>query len=123
MVPVVVSQNFSTNSDDAEPVPVKSVKTKRVVRQEKPHLKQEESVSQLEVLESQSWLSTQYGDPVEFYEEKPASKQEVHYTVKVVCEDPQIYQVTTPRNAGFASTRGSDEPKVYAYPITTPDNP
>ena len=123
VVPVVVSQNFSTNSDDAEPVPVKSVKTKRVVRQEKPHLKQEESVSQLEVLESQSWLSTQYGDPVEFYEEKPASKQEVHYTVKVVCEDPQIYQVTTPRNAGFASTRGSDEPKVYAYPITTPDNP
>jgi len=98
VLPAVVSQSFSTDSDDAEPVPIESVKAKRVVHQAKPNLKQEESVSQTNVLESQSWLSTRYGDPVEFYEEKPSSKQEVQYTVVVVGDEPQIYQVTTPEN-------------------------
>jgi len=98
VLPAVVSQSFSTDSDDAEPVPIEGVKAKRVVHQAKPNLKQEESVSQTNVLESQSWLSTRYGDPVEFYEEKPSSKQEVQYTVVIVGDEPQIYQVTTPEN-------------------------
>ena len=99
VVPAVVSHSFSDYSDRAETVPTESVKTKRVVRQAKPHQKQEESISQLEVLGSQSWLSTQYGDPVEIYNEAPVSEQEEqHYTVVVVGDGPQIYQVTTPEN-------------------------
>lgn len=96
---------------------------KKVNRRAKTSSEPAESDSQLEVLESQPWLSTQYGDPVEFYEEKPSSRQEVHYTVKVVGDDPQIYQVTTPSIAGYASTHESDGAKAYAYPISTPENP
>jgi len=123
VVPAVVPPSFSEYSGKTEAVPTESVKPKRVVRKTKTHSQLTEDVSQPNVLEAQSWLSTQYGDPVEFYEEKPASRQKVYYTVKVVGDDPQIYQVTTPRIAGYASTYDSDEPKMYAYPITTPDNP
>ena len=121
VVPAVVSQNFSTDSDRAESVPTESVKAKRIIRQAKPHLKQEEDVSQLEVLETQSWLSTHYGDPVEFYDEKPSSKQEVLYTVVVVGDEPQIYHVTKPK--WEPHTESHSDNVQYAYPISTPDNP
>ena len=94
VVPAVVSQNFSTDSDRAESVPTESVKAKRVIRQAKPQQKREENISQLEALESQSWLSTQYGDPVEFYDEAPDTKQEEHYNVIVTGDAPRIYQVS-----------------------------
>jgi len=47
------------------------------------------------VWESQSWLSIQYGDPVEIYEEKPISKQEEQYFVKTTGDVPVIYRVNT----------------------------
>jgi hypothetical protein len=122
VVPAVVSQSYSTDSDDAEPVPIESVKTKRVVRQATPNQKQEESVSQLEVLESQSWLSTRYGDPVEFYEEKPSSKQKKEqYTVVVVGDEPQIYHVTTHKVERYTVSHPDDI--QHPYPISTPEKP
>lgn len=121
VVPAVVSQSYSTDSDDAEPVPIESVKTKRVVRQATPNQKQEESVSQLEVLESQSWLSTRYGDPVEFYEEKPSSKQKEQYTVVVVGDEPQIYHVTTHKVERYTVSHPDDI--QHPYPISTPEKP
>ena len=121
VVSAVVSQNFSTDSDRTESVSTESVKEKRVVRQAKSHQNQEEDVSQLEVLESQSWLSTRYGDPVEFYDEKPSSKQKVEYTVVVVGDEPQIYHVTKPK--WEPHTESHSDNVQYAYPISTPDNP
>lgn len=94
VVPAVVSQSLSEYSDKAETIPTETVKVKRVVRQAKSQQKREESISQLEALESQSWLSTQYGDPVEFYDEAPDTKQEEHYNVIVTGDAPQIYQVS-----------------------------
>lgn len=100
VIPAVVPQSFPDFSEITETVPTESVKAKRVVRQTNdcPTIK-EEDFSQPNVLESQSWLSTHYGDPVEFYNETPASEQEEqHYTVVVLGDGPQIYQVTTPDN-------------------------
>ncbi len=94
VVPAVVSQSLSEYSDKAETIPTETVKVKRVVRQAKSQQKREENISQLEALESQSWLSTQYGDPVEFYDEAPDTKQEEHYNVIVTGDAPQIYQVS-----------------------------
>ena len=94
VVPAAVSQSLSEYSDKAETIPTETVKVKRVVRQAKSHQKREENISQLEALESQSWLSTQYGDPVEFYDEAPDTKQEEHYNVIVTGDAPQIYQVS-----------------------------
>lgn len=100
VIPAVVPQSFPDFSEITETVPTENVKAKRVVRQTNdcPTIK-EEDFSQPNVLESQSWLSTHYGDPVEFYNETPASEQEEqHYTVVVLGDGPQIYQVTTPDN-------------------------
>lgn len=94
VVPAAVSQSLSEYSDKAETIPTETVKVKRVVRQAKSQQKREENISQLEALESQSWLSTQYGDPVEFYDEAPATKREEHYNVIVTGDAPQIYQVS-----------------------------
>ena len=94
VVPAAVSQSLSENSDKAETVPTENVKAKRVVRQAKSQQKREENISQLEALESQPWLSTQYGDPVEFYDKAPDTKQEEHYNVIVTGDAPQIYQVS-----------------------------
>ena len=47
------------------------------------------------VWESQSWLSIQYGAPMEIYEEKPMSKQEEQYFVKTTGDVPVIYRVNT----------------------------
>jgi len=94
VVPAAVSQSLSEYSDKAETIPTETVKVKRVVRQAKSQQKREENISQLEALESQSWLSTQYGDPVEFYDEAPDTKQEEHYNVIVTGDAPQIYQVS-----------------------------
>ena len=121
VIPAVVSPSSSEYSDKEEAVPTEGVKAKRVVRQAKPNLKQEENVSQLEVLEPQSWLSTQPGDPVEFYEEKPASRQEVQYTVKVVCDEPQIYHVTTHKVERYTVSHPDDI--QHPYPISTPEKP
>ena len=121
VVPAVVSQSFSTDSDDTEPVPIGSVKEKRVVRQVKPNQKQEESVSQLEVLESQSWLSIRYGDPVEFCDEKSASEQKVQYTVVILDDEPQIYHVTKSKWEPY--TEGHFDKAKYPYRISTPENP
>ena len=122
VVPAVVSPSFSEHSDVADTVPPERGKAKRAVRQAKPHSKQEESVSQLDVLESQSWLATQYGDPVEFHEETPATKQEVHYTVRVVCDDPQVYQVTT-KPKWVPHTGSHPDDAQYPYPVSTPEKP
>ena len=121
VVPVLVSQSFSTVSDDAVAVPTESVKAKSVVRQNKTHSQPMEDVPQLDVLESQSWLSTRYGDPVEFYEEKTSSEQEVQYTVVIVGDDPQVYHVTKPKGALHIGSYSDD--KQYPYRITTPENP
>ena len=94
VVPAVVSQSLSENSDKAETVPTENVKAKRAVRQTKTHSQHTDEVSQPNVLESQSWLSTQYGDPVEFYDEVTDAKQEEHYNVVVTGDVPQIYQVS-----------------------------
>ena len=94
VVPAVVSQSLSENSDKAETVPTDNVKAKRAVRQTKTHSQHTDEVSQPNVLESQSWLSTQYGDPVEFYDEVTDAKQEEHYNVVVTGDAPQIYQVS-----------------------------
>lgn len=94
VVPAAVSQSLSEYSDKEETVPTENVKAKRAVRQAKSQQKREENISQLEALESQSWLSTQYGDPVEFYDEAPDTKQEEHYNVIVTGDVPQIYQVS-----------------------------
>ena len=94
VVPAAVSQSLSEYSDKAETIPTETVKVKRVVRQAKSQQKREENISQLEALESQSWLSTQYGDPVEFYDEATETKQEEHYNVVVTDDAPQIYQVS-----------------------------
>ena len=94
VVPAVVSQSLSEYSDKAETIPTETVKVKRVVRQAKSQQKREENISQLEALASHSLLSTQYGDPVEFYVEAPEAKQEEHYNVVVTGDAPQIYQVS-----------------------------
>ncbi|MBR6130371.1 MAG: M56 family metallopeptidase [Bacteroidales bacterium] len=94
VVPAAVSQSLSENSDKTETVPMENIKAKRAVRQAKSQQKREENISQLEALESQSWLSTQYGDPVEFYDKVPDAKQEEHYNVVVTGDVPQIYQVS-----------------------------
>ena len=94
VVPAAVSQSLSEYSNKAETVPTENVEVRRAVRQTKTHSKHTEDVSQLNVLESQSWLSTQYGDPVEFYVEAPETKQEEHYNVIVTGDAPQIYQVS-----------------------------
>ena len=123
-VPIIKETVINSSSESpSDEVAVIDNNVKKVARRANTRPEQEENISQLDVLESQSWLSTQYGDPVEFYEEKPSSRQEVHYTVKVVGDDPQIYQVTTPRIAGYASTYEGDELKMYTYPITTPEKP
>lgn len=94
VVPAEVSQSISEYSDKEETVPTENVKAKRVVRHAKKHSQHTDEVSQPNVLESQSWLSTQYGDPVEFYDEAPDTKQEEHYNVIVTGDVPQIYQVS-----------------------------
>ena len=94
VVPAEVSQSISEYSDKEETVPTENVKAKRVVRHAKKHSQHTDEVSQPNVLESQSWLSTQYGDPVEFYDEAPDTKQEEHYNVIVTGDAPQIYQVS-----------------------------
>lgn len=94
VVPAEVSQSHSEYSDKEVTVPTENVKAKRVVRHAKKHSQHTDEVSQPNVLESQSWLSTQYGDPVEFYDEAPDTKQEEHYNVIVTGDVPQIYQVS-----------------------------
>lgn len=94
VVPAAVSQSFSENSDKTETVPMENIKAKRAVRQTKTHSQHTDEVSHPNVLESQSWLSTQYGDPVEFYDKVPDTKQEEHYNVVVTGDVPQIYQVS-----------------------------
>ena len=94
VVPAEVSQSHSEYSDKEVTVPTENVKAKRVVRQTKTHSQHTDEVSQPNVLESQSWLSSQYGDPVEFYVEAPDIKQEEHYNVVVTGDAPQIYQVS-----------------------------
>ena len=94
VVPAAVSQSLSEYSDKEVTVPTENVKAKRVVRHAKKHSQHTDEVSQPNVLESQSWLSTQYGDPVEFYDEAPDTKQEEHYNVIVTGDAPQIYQVS-----------------------------
>ena len=94
VVPAEVSQSISEYSDKEETVPTENVKAKRAVRQTKTHSQHTDEVSQPNVLESQSWLSTQYGDPVEFYDKVPDAKQEEHYNVIVTGDAPQIYQVS-----------------------------
>jgi hypothetical protein len=120
IVPEMVKEQPLMSSVDEVSI-VNHKKVNKTPRRTKSCPKSEENISQQNVLESQSWLSTQYGDPVEFYEEKPATKREVHYTVMVVGDEPQIYQVTTPRIAGYAHTHESEAPK--AYQIATPENP
>ncbi len=94
VVTAEVSQSHSEYSDKEVTVPTENVKAKRVVRHAKKHSQHADEVSQPNVLESQSWLSTQYGDPVEFYDEAPVTKQEEHYNVIVTGDAPQIYQVS-----------------------------
>ena len=94
VVTAEVSQSHSEYSDKEVTVPTENVKAKRVVRHAKKHSQHTDEVSQPNVLESQSWLSTQYGDPVEFYDEAPDTKQEEHYNVIVTGDAPQIYQVS-----------------------------
>lgn len=94
VVPAEVSQSHSEYSDKEVTVPTENVKAKRVVRHANKHSQHTDEVSQPNVLESQSWLSTQYGDPVEFYDEAPDTKQEEHYNVIVTGDAPQIYQVS-----------------------------
>ncbi len=94
VVPAAVSQSLSEYSDKAETVPTENVKAKRAVRQTKTHTQHTDEVSHPNVLESQPWLSTQYGDPVEFYDKAVDIKQEEHYNVVVTGDVPQIYQVS-----------------------------
>lgn len=94
VVPAAVSQSLSEYSDKAETVPTENVKAKRTVRQTKMHTQHTDEVSHPNVLESQPWLSTQYGDPVEFYDKAADIKQEEHYNVVVTGDVPQIYQVS-----------------------------
>ncbi len=94
VVTAEVSQSHSEYSDKEVTVPTENVKAKRVVRHAKKHSQHTDEVSRPNVLESQSWLSTQYGDPVEFYDEAPDTKQEEHYNVIVAGDAPQIYQVS-----------------------------
>lgn len=94
VVPAEVSQSISEYSEKAVTVPTEKIKAKRAVRQTKTHSQHTEEVSQPNVLESQSWLSTQYGAPVEFYDKAPDTKQEERYNVIVTGDAPQIYQVS-----------------------------
>lgn len=94
VVPAAVSQSLSENFDKTETVPMENIKAKRAVRQTKTHSQHTDEVSQPNLLESQSWLSNQYGDPVEFYDKVPDAKQEEHYNVIVTGDVPQIYQVS-----------------------------
>ncbi len=94
VVTAEVSQSHSEYSDKEVTVPTENVKAKRVVRHAKKHSQRTDEVSQPSVWESQSWLSIQYGDPVEFYDEAPDTKQEEHYNVIVTGDAPQIYQVS-----------------------------
>ena len=94
VVPAEVSQSHSEYSDKEVTVPTENVEVRRVVRHAKTHSQHTDEVSQPNVLESQSWLSTQYGDHVEFYDEAPDTKQEEHYNVVVTGDAPQIYQVS-----------------------------
>ena len=96
VVPVVVSQSFSENTNKIDTIPTKSVEAKRVVRQTKVSSEPaEKDVPLPNVLESQSWLSAQYGESVEIYEEKPVSKQEEIYFVRTTGDAPEIYRVNT----------------------------
>lgn len=99
-VPIIKETVINSSSESpSDEVAVIDNNVKKVARRAKSHPEQEENASQLDMLESQSWLSTHYGDPVEFYNETPASEQEEqHYTVVVLGDGPQIYQVTTPDN-------------------------
>ena len=94
VVTAEVSQSHSEYSDKEVTVPTENVEVRRVVRHAKTHSQHTDEVSQHNVLESQSWLSTQYGDPVEFYDKVPDAKQEEHYNVVVTGDVPQIYQVS-----------------------------
>ena len=94
VVTAEVSQSHSEYSDKEVTVPTENVKAKRVVRHAKKHSQHTDEVSQPNVLESQSWFSTQYGDLVEFYDKVPDAKQEEHYNVVVTGDVPQIYQVS-----------------------------
>ena len=94
VVTAEVSQSHSEYSDKEVTVPTENVEVRRVVRHAKTHSQHTDEVSQPNVLESQSWLSTQYGDPVEFYDKVPDAKQEEHYNVVVTGDVPQIYQVS-----------------------------
>lgn len=97
-IPVIKEtvNNSSFDSPDDENIVVHNNDAKTVSHRAKARPELDENISQPDVLESQSWLSTRYGDAVEFYDEKPSSKQEVHYTVTIVGDEPQIYQVTVP---------------------------
>ena len=99
-VPIIKEAVINSSSESpSDEVAVIKNNVKKVARRAKTHPEQEEEVSQLDVLEPQSWLSTQYGEPVEIYNEAPVSEQEEqHYTVVVVGDGPQIYQVSTPNN-------------------------
>jgi len=118
-IPVIKEVVYNPSSDPSvdEVSVVNHNDRKKVYHRAKTSSEPTESDPQLEVVESQPWLSTQYGDPVEFYDEKPSSKIEVHYTVKVVGDDPQIYYITTPRVAGKAYIHEDDSPKPYQIAI------
>lgn len=122
VIPAVVPQSFPDFSEITETVPTESVKAKRVVRQTNdcPTIK-EEDFSQPNVLESQSWLSTQYGEPVEFYDEESASDQKIQYTVIIRGDEPQIYHVTKSKWEPYAE--GHFDKAKYPYRISTPENP
>ena len=124
-IPVIketlANPSFQPSHDEVADVNNNNNYIKKVPRKVETYSPLTEDLLQPEVLESQSWLSTRYGDPVEIYEEKPSSKQEVLYTVVVVGDEPQVYQVSTPRIAGYVNTHESDASKVYQ--IATPENP
>lgn len=98
IVPEIVKDQLPMPSSEEVTI-VNNKEAKKALRRTKVRPKQAENVSQPNVLESQSWLSIRYGEPVEFYNETPVSAQEEqHYTVVVVGDEPLIYQVSTPEN-------------------------
>lgn len=98
IVPEIVKDQLPMPSSDEVTI-VNNKEAKKALRRTKVRPKQAENVSQPNVLESQSWFSIRYGEPVEFYNETPVSAQEEqHYTVVVVGDEPLIYQVSTPEN-------------------------
>ena len=93
----ITSQPSEPSANEAAIVSHSDVK--RATRKAKTHSQPTEDVAQPNVLESQSWLSTQYGESVEIYDEAPAPKQEKqHYTILTVGDVPKIYQVSTVDN-------------------------